>query len=424
MAFKRNPAKKTSQRAKGEGSVFQRKSDGMWVGSIELGYDEHGKRKQKRVYAKDYRTLIDKLDEAKSERSEGLTLDRSTTVAKWLDYWLPHIQKERVRPTTYTDNGWTVKNISRTIGHKKLIDLQPSDVRAMHTQLGKGRRRTAKAHILLGQALTSAIAEGLIKRNVVTVVDTPDVAQGERKPFTVEQTQQLLAQASETNPMEYTRWLLAFLTGARQGECLGLTWDRVDLENSAVDITWQLQQLKRVHGCGEKTDNGWPCGRKNGSRCTDPRWDMPIKFQYEQIVDSLVFTRPKSEAGKRWIPIIKPLRDALEHLRDIDCGPNPHNLVFHRADGYPVTPTEDNRAWNALLQAAGISTEGTGLTMHSARKTAATVLRAAGADEQTRMEILGHNSPEVARIYAHADQAKNATMMDALAVLLPPKELG
>ncbi|SIN59296.1 Uncharacterised protein [Mycobacteroides abscessus subsp. abscessus] len=47
------------------------------------------------------------------------------------------------------------------------------------------------------------------------------------------------------------------------------------------------------------------------------------------------------------------------------------------------------------------------------------MLRAAGADEQTRMEILGHNSPEVTRIYAHADQARNSTMMDALAVLVP-----
>jgi peptidoglycan/LPS O-acetylase OafA/YrhL len=36
------------------------------------------------------------------------------------------------------------------------------------------------------------------------------------------------------------------------------------------------------------------------------------------------------------------------------------------------------------------------------------VLRAAGADEQTRMTVLGHNSPEVTRIYAHADQAKNS----------------
>lgn len=417
MAFK--PKKKTPRRAAGEGGVFQRKSDGMWVGSIENGQDANGKRRQKRVYAKDYRALVAKLDEAKTEKAEGLTLNRTMTVAKWLDYWLPNVHRERIRPTTYLDYGYTVRNITMAIGHKKLIELTPADVRQMHANIGKGTRKAQKAHVVLHRALKDAVAEGLIKRNVVDAVDQPAVSKGERKAFTVEQVQAIMGVAAGRNQMEYARWLLAFLTGTRQGECLGLTWDRVNFDDAAIDITWQLQQLKRAHGCGEKTSGTWPCGRKHGSRCTVSKWDMPIKFEYEPLADSLVLTRPKSESGKRWIPMIKPLHQALKELAQVDRGPNPHNLVFHRADGYPIPPTDDNKAWTALMADAEI----TGMTMHSARHTTATVLRAAGADEQTRMEILGHNSPEVTRIYAHADQAKNSTMMDALAVLLPTKEL-
>ncbi|QDF19932.1 endonuclease [Mycobacterium phage ThetaBob] len=422
MAFKPKAGKKRPPRAKGEGGIFQRK-DGMWVGSIELGYDENGKRKQKRVYSSDYRTLVAKLEEIKLELTDGLSLDRTVTVEKWLGYWLPHVHKERIRPTTYRDYECTVNNIVRVIGRKKLVDLQPSDVRRMHAAIGRGERRAEKAHVLLHRALKDAVAEGLLRRNVVDAVDAPEVYKGERKPFTVEQAHQILGYASERcNKMEYTRWLLAFLTGARQSECLGLTWDRVDLDAGAIDISWQLQQLKRAHGCGTKINDAWPCGRKHGSRCTNPVWDVPVKFEYRPVVDSLAFTRPKSAAGKRWVPIIEPLRLALETLRDIDQGPNPYGLVFHRGDGYPVTPTEDNRAWNDLLGAVGISSQGKALTLHSARRTAATVLRAAGADEQTRMEILGHNSPEVTRIYAHADQARNSTAMNALAVLLPERK--
>lgn len=412
MAFKPKPDKKKPPRAKGEGSIFQRK-DGMWVGSIEAGYDENGKRKQKRVYAKDQRSLVAKLDEAKSDQAEGLKLDRTITVTKWLDYWLPNVHKARVRPTTYLDYTWTVRNIATTIGHKRLIDLEPADIRRMHTVIGKGERRAQKAHVVLHRALKDAIAEGLIRRNVVSVVDAPEVKTRARESMPIADVQKFLAHAAEhRNHMEYTRWLFAFLTGARPGEALGLTWDRVDLTSSAVDITWQLQQLKRAHGCGDVTEAGWPCGRK---RCNQPVWDVPVKFEYQQLQNSLVLTRPKSEAGKRWVPIIAPLRDALAALKSADVGPNLHGLVFHRPDGSPVPPTIDGRAWHALLRDAGLEPR----PPYTTRHTAATVLRAAGADEQTRMEILGHNSPEVTRIYAHADQAKNSTMMDALAALLP-----
>lgn len=416
MAFK---AKKKGPRARGEGGIFQRK-DGMWVGSVEAGFTENGTRKQKRVYSKDYRTLVAKLDELKTDTADGLNLDRTVTVTKWLDYWLPHIHKERIRPTTYRDYGYTVENISTAIGNKKLVDLTPADVRRMHTLLGRGERRTQKAHVVLHRALKDAIAEGLIKRNVVDAVDTPEVATAEREPLSIADVQKILAFAAEhRSRMEATRWLFLFLTGTRQGESLGLTWDRVDLENGAVDITWQLQQLKRAHGCGEKKDDRWPCARRFGGHCTDPQWDVPVKFEYKPLHASLALTRPKSKAGKRWVPIIEPLRLALQELKDIDCGPNPHNLVFHRLDGAPVIPSQDSRAWHFLLREAGILGDDETLPLHSTRHTAATVLRAAGADEQTRMEILGHNSPEVTRIYAHADQAKNSTMMDALGVLVP-----
>lgn len=424
MGFKPKADKKRAPRAKGEGSIFQRK-DGMWVGSIEAGFDEDRGRLQKRVYSKDYRTLVAKLDELKSDAAEGYALDRTMTVMKWLDYWLPNVHKERIRPGTYRDYGHTANNIATSIGHHRLVDLTPAHVRKMHKLIGTGTRKAQKAHVVLHKALKDAVAEGLIKRNVADVVDAPDVHTGERVALSIDQVRKALTVAAEHRSiMEKTRWLFAFLTGTRQGETLGVTWDRVNLNDGAVDITWQLQQLRRVHGCGEKDGDRWPCGRKNGGHCTNPKWDMPVKFEYQPLHASLVLTRPKSEAGKRWVPIIEPLRLALKDLKEADAGPNPHNLVFHRANGAPVIPSEDSKAWHALLRDAGIIGEGETLPLHTTRHTAATVLRAAGADEQTRMEILGHNSPEVTRIYAHADQAKNSTMMDALSVMMPTKELG
>lgn len=421
MAFKVN--KRKPNRARGEGSISQRKSDGIWYGSIEAAPDENGKRRRRYVYAKDYRTVVEKLEELKADTADGLKLDRTLTVAKWLDYWLPNVHKERVRPSTYKDYGHTVTNIKRAIGRTKIVELTAAAIRRMHTTIGRGERRAQKAHVVLNKALTDAVAERVIRRNPCDAVDTPDVQAGERAALTVDQVRTILTYAAEhCNRMEYTRWLCAFLTGTRQGETLGLTWDRVDLVNGAVDITSQLQYVKRIHGCGDKGEKGWPCGKLHGGRCTDPRWDVPIKFEYTPLHASLALTRPKSAAGKRWVPIIAPLREALTTLRDVDQGANTHNLVFHRVDGRPVDPKDDSEAWHALLRGAGIIGPDETMPLHTTRHTTATVLRAAGADEQTRMEILGHASAEVTRVYAHADQAKNSTMMDALSVLTP-KEL-
>ena len=268
MTFK--STKKKPPRAKGEGSISQRK-DGMWVGSIEVPPGEDGRRRRKYVYAKDQRSLVAKLDELKSDTADGLNLDRTVTVAKWLDYWLPTVHKERIRPSTYRDYGYTVNNICSAIGHKRLVELAPADIRRMHTLIGKGERRAQKAHVVLHRALKDAVAEGIIKRNVVDVVDAPNVRSGERTALAVADVQKVLAYAvANRNEMESTRWLFAFLTGARPGETLGLTWDRVDLEHGAIDITWQLQQLRRAHGCGKRDGDSWPCGRKYGGHCTNP----------------------------------------------------------------------------------------------------------------------------------------------------------
>jgi hypothetical protein len=40
---------KETRRGHGEGAIYQRASDGKWVGSVNLGY-ENGKRKRKTIY--------------------------------------------------------------------------------------------------------------------------------------------------------------------------------------------------------------------------------------------------------------------------------------------------------------------------------------------------------------------------------------
>lgn len=412
------------RRRAGEGSVSQR-ADGMWIGTIDAPSLD-GKRRQRKVSSKDYRECVRKLEVLKRELAEGVVVNRTTTVGDWLTHWLEDIHREHVRPKTYADYVGVVANITAAIGTKKLANLTPEDVRTMHTKLGRGRRRAHKAHVVLQRSLADAAAEGLVSRNVAALVRKPPVATNPRGSFTAEDAKTIIRYASENrSPMEATRWALAFLTGMREGEVLGLRWENVDLESCVADVSWQLQSLKKDHGCGDKSEDGaWPCGRVKGAYCSDPGLNVPPDFVALPLYKSLHLTRPKTNAGQRFVPLIPPLVTALKAIRS-EGTPSPDGLVFHRADGTPISPREDYDAWGSLLLEAGIAEVGKRApSMHQARHTTATLLRAAGVDEQTRMAILGHVSVEAQRIYAHENLVSQRAAMAALAELAPGAEKG
>jgi integrase len=407
------------RRAPGEGSLFQR-ADGRWCAVLDVPSTD-GKRRQKRVTRKTYRDAVAALAELKRDLDAGFVLSGSTTVGAWLATWITDIHRDEVRPSTRQSYEVVIRQIGTTaITAKKLSALTPEDVRGMLRELGSGRRRTQKAYILLQSALRDAEREGLVRRNVCTAVNKPKVTTAARKAFTAGEARAIIGHAANhRDTMAATRWAMAFLTGLRQGELLGLQWDRVDLSLGAIDVAWQLQTLTRSHGCGDETPAGWPCSKLKAAYCSAPRWQIPPDFELVELYRSLVLTRPKSQAGARFVPLLPPLVAALTQLRAEDVGPNPHGLVFHMPDGRPLAPKEDWEAWQTLLRDAGIAAEGETIPLHCARHTAATLMRAAGIDEQTRQELLGHASTEATRIYSHADSDSHRRAMAALAELAP-----
>jgi integrase len=410
---------KTSKkrRARGEGGLFQR-ADGMWVGVVDVPTTD-GKRKQKRVYDKTYRECVRKLSKLKSDINAGIVLNESTTLSAWMTHWLNVVHRPHIRPKTFQDYVSVVDQINAAIGNRRLGTLTPEDVRKLHSALGVGRRRTAKAHAVLSRALGDAAAEGLVARNVATIVRKPPVVKTTRGAFDEKAAKTIIGYAARNRPAaEATRWSLAFLSGLRQGEALGLEWGRVDLEENVLDVSWQLQLLSKDHRCGEKNASGeWPCGKKKSSYCPSAELVVPPNYETRHVYKSLYLTRPKTAAGQRFVPLIDPLADALRAVKAGGLS-NQYGLVFAHVDGRPVSPREDHSAWVRLMIDAEIIEEGDPVpALHSARHTTATLLRAAGVDEATRMAILGHVSVEAQRTYAHDNLELTRKAMDALAGL-------
>ncbi|QIG58412.1 tyrosine integrase [Mycobacterium phage Cornie] len=300
----------------------------------------------------------------------------------------------------------------------------------LHSEIGASR--TAElVHVIVQKALDDAVAEGVATRNVAALVDKPEYRKKKRNGFPADVAQHIIHTAFQVcDEPDAVRIAAGFLTGARRGELLGLRWPYVDNPAQGwITIAWQLQSETRIHGCGDplpepsplsrpdrmpKKPPYWPCGKTRAWACPQSRWDLPAHFEYQECEGSLLFTRPKTDAGWREVPLLPPLYVAMQKLRT----DNPHDLVWHK-EGKPIDPRSDYDVWRGVFRAAGVIGPTESLPPHNSRHTTSTLLRAAGVDEQTRMEILGHASVDAQRIYAHADRARHLEAMQGLSELLP-----
>lgn len=402
------------RRSPGDGTLFKN-AQGLWVAGFTVDGERH------RATAKKRNDAIAKRREMRALIDAGVKVGAGKSqLSAYLDRWLINA-KPTVDPTTFHSYETTVRlYITPTIGNKRLDKLTPDDVRDMITTIQKTSPRNAqKAYTVLRMALKTAVNERKIGWNAAAAVDPPKHTKTDVPAFTVEEALHIMATAdSHCDETWSARWNTGFMTGKRECEVLGLTWDRIDYVKG-IDVSWQLQELPKAHGCGEPVDGKYPCGKVRVSFCPQAHWDFPTGFEYIPCERGLVWTRPKTKATqKRRFPIMAPLRIILERLQAAD-GPNPHNLVFHHPDGSAISQSQDQKAWRRLLVSAGVEHR----RQHTLRHTAATLMRAAAVDEQTRMALFGHVSVDVQRGYADADDEHFQAAVDKYADMLDPKDL-
>jgi integrase len=412
------------RRPSGDGALFQRK-DGMWVGSCEIvSFD--GKRRQKRVYAAKYSVCKKKLKELRESIDDGFVPSASTNVTTWLQHWLEEIKRPSVRPKTFEYYEESVRlHLLPALGTRRVGQLTPEDVRqALKTITTSSNKK--RAHLVLNLALKDGVKNGVVRRNICEAVDRPGHTAVKRNAFTYEQSQLIIRTATaieasrdqtKGEPAIATRWATAFFTGARQSELLGLEWSRVNFDEGGIDLSWQLQQLKKVHKCGAKVDGKYPCGRVRPSYCPQADWDFADGFEKRDCYKSLLWTRPKTAAGTRWNPLPKELMDRFARHAEID-EPNPFGLVWHNVDGRPLSPTDDHHAWQALLLTAGVTKKGSTIPMHSMRHSTATLMEERGVAPEDRMDLMGQSSAAAQEGYLHRDPSRKRAAVETLVGLL------
>lgn len=386
-------------RGKGEGSISQDAKTGLWVGRIELpthDLDANGqpKRRRKVIRRKDKADLIREMNKLRTrlQRSGDLPT-ASMTVEQWFDYWLRNIAAKEKRPATMRSYRSIVsKHIIPSIGKVRLEKVTAENVRRVliaMDQKDTSPTYRRNAFSVMSAAFKIAEREGKIGRNPCDLMDAPLKGIPELDVLTPDEAKMLVASFRESP--EAFLWATFILTGARRGEILGLEWDRVTDE---LDMSWQLQRITWAHGCGDDPGKGktWPCGYKRASSCNKKRLELPDDYEYRRAKGGLYFTRPKSRAGWRIIPLVEPLASILERWREKSGG---EGLVFTN-HGDPIDPDVATTAWPEVLKAVGIDKK---VRIHDLRHTAVDLLYASGVREDIILRIVGHSSRAMSRSY-------------------------
>ena len=97
----------------------------------------------------------------------------------------------------------------------------------------------------LRAALTHAVTEEEISKNVAALVKVPKPRRRRIKPWSVAEAGQFLADAAARDDHLFAAWVLVLCLGLRRGEVLGLTWKSVDFERGELYVDHQIQRAGR-----------------------------------------------------------------------------------------------------------------------------------------------------------------------------------
>lgn len=391
-------------RGKGEGSISDApNSKGYWVGRLELpshelNEDGTPKRRRKTLYNRNKAELIREMNRMrKALEDSGDMPTASQSVAKWMTHWLSDIAPKQLRPSALPSyRSITTRHIVPAIGSVRLDKLKPNDVRRVIQRMvanGLSPNYLRNAFAVMSSAFKVAEREGLISRNPCDLMDTPRKGRAQLEVLTAAEATRVLR--SFSGSPEAIIWATFMLTGARRGEVLGLEWDRIG--DREIDLSWQLQRILWAHGCGTRPKKGEAgvCGYRRAASCPTKRIEIPNDYEVRHITGGLYFTRPKSNAGWRIVPLVEPLRTWLQQWRS-QAPSNPHGLVFVNPDGTPFDPADASRVWRDVRAGVGIDRD---IRLHDLRHGAIDLMYEKKVREADIIRIFGHSTVQMSRSY-------------------------
>ena len=350
-----------------------------------------GKQIQRSISGKTQKEVAQKLKAALAALDSGTYIAPcKMTVGEWMDIWSKQYLGGVKESTVAAYNATIRTHIKPGIGAIRLDALDTHLVQSFYNGLGEPTKdrdavspKTVKnVHGILHKALQQAVANGYIRFNPTNSCILPRVEKKELQPLDEAETK-LFLDAVKGHRFELL-FTFTLFSGLREGEALGLTWDRVDFMRGTILVSKQLQKEKKAGGefrlVSLKNDKP--------RRITPAPWVMQLLRdrklqQYEH----------KEKAGAAWS--------------------NPMNLVFTNELGGNLIPQTVVRHFKEIVTSIGRPDA----RFHDLRHSYAVASLRSGDDIKTVQGNLGHATAAFTLdVYGHVTnqmQEASAVRMEA-----------
>jgi integrase len=363
--------------------TIQKRGPDSWRIRIDL---EHvaGKRQRRSVTVRGtYKDAQKELTRLLSAADAGTLVDPTTaTVGDYLTQWLDNALN--LSPKTHERyRELAARQIMPHLGMVKLQKLKPEHLETWHAALlktGLSARTVGHAHRVLGTALTRAVENGTISRNVAAIRRPPKVESQEIGILTPAQVTAVL-EALESHPLHPIA-SLALATGMRRGELLALQWSDVDLAGGKLKVERSVEETK------------------TGLRIKPPKTKLSRRT---------VTLPPEAIAMLREHKIRQ-----LELRLALGQGGAP-KLVFSTVEGGLLSPDNLSRDWRRVCRQKHLPL----VQFHALRHTHASLLIAKGVDVLAVGRRLGHSRASTTLDkYGHMVEGGDAAAAKAIEGLL------
>lgn len=383
-----------AKRGSGEGTIVKR-SDGRYCAALTVGRRPNGKLDRRWIYAATHDEARRLLNRAIKDRDNGVRLPaHRLKVGAFLREWLVRFESGWRAKTALSYRQIVEQHLVPTFEKTRLDRLHQSEMETLlKSKLASGLSATTVRYIrnVLRSALSQAMRDDLLVRNVAKLARVPKIRKYRPAPLSGTQAETLLSIVRDDRNGAV---LAVALLGLRVGEIAGLQWSDVDIDGRSLSIHRQLQRIPNAK-------------RPDGSKERRPR--------------KIVVSEPKSEDSRRAVVLSNFAASALErHLaRDkkerFAAGRPavvPTDFVFTTQSGTALDDANLRRWFKAALVRAELPPK---TRIHDLRHTCASLLAHAGVSAEHARATLGHSDVRLTmQVYTHVLHEGRRAVANAL----------